>query len=58
MTLAPKTRLGEFEIRFHLASGGTDHVYIVWDSVLKREVAIKVLPDSVAQDKERVSSIS
>jgi len=51
MLLAPGTRLGPFEI---LAPIGAE-VYRAKDSKLKREVALKVLPDSFADDPERMT---
>ena len=53
--LAPGTRLGTFLIQTLLGSGGMGEVYRAHDTRLARAVAIKVLPDSFAQDAERRS---
>ncbi len=50
MSLSPGTRLGPYEILAPLGAGGMGEVYRARDSKLKREVAIKVLPDAFAQD--------
>ena len=55
MTLAPGTRLGVYEITALIGAGGMGEVYRANDSSLKRQVAIKVLPEAVATDPERVS---
>src|SRR3954454_9201882 len=55
MTLAPGTRLGAYEIASVLGAGGMGEVYRATDTVLKRQVALKVLSPDVANDPERVA---
>ncbi len=55
MTLTPGTRLGPYEIVGPIGAGGMGEVYRATDTKLKREVAIKVLPASVAADHERLA---
>ena len=55
MTLLPGTRLGVYEITAQIGAGGMGEVYRANDTSLKRQVAIKVLPEAVATDPERVS---
>src|SRR3989304_2624091 len=54
MPLGLNTRLGPYEILAPLGAGGMGEVYRARDTRLDREVAIKVLPDAVARDKERI----
>lgn len=53
MALAAGTRLGAYEIAALLGAGGMGEVYRARDSRLKRDVALKVLPDQPAADPER-----
>jgi len=55
MTFSAGTKLGTYEIVGLLGAGGMGEVYRARDSKLKRDVAIKVLPDEFAHDAERVS---
>jgi Tol biopolymer transport system component len=55
MALAPGSRIGSYEILSVLGEGGMGRVYRARDSKLQRHVAIKVLPDAVAGDTERVA---
>src|SRR3954468_15266195 len=55
VTLAPGTRLGVYEIGSPLGAGGMGEVYRATDTDLKRQVAIKVLPASLADDVERLA---
>ncbi|HEX4440308.1 MAG TPA: protein kinase [Thermoanaerobaculia bacterium] len=50
MPLAPGARLGTYEILAPLGAGGMGTVYRARDPKLRREVAIKVLPDETADD--------
>ncbi len=50
MTLPAGTRLGPYEILAPLGAGGMGEVYRARDTRLDRDVAIKVLPQSVAGD--------
>ena len=52
MTLSPGTRLGPYEILAPLGAGGMGEVYRARDTRLERTVAIKVLPQHLAQDAE------
>src|SRR5215471_9702326 len=55
MALAIGTQLGSHEIIALLGKGGMGEVSRARDLKLKREVAIKVLPEEFARDAERVS---
>src|SRR5260370_42155481 len=55
MPLSAGTRLGAYEILSPLGTGGMGEVYRATDSNLKRSVAIKVLPASVASDGDRLA---
>jgi eukaryotic-like serine/threonine-protein kinase len=48
------TRLGPYEVLGLIGAGGMGEVYRARDTDLKRDVAIKVLPDPVAHDAERL----
>ena len=55
MTLASGTKLGPYEIVAVLGAGGMGEVYRARDPRLGRDVAVKVLPDDVASDPERLA---
>jgi hypothetical protein len=55
MTLPPGTRLGPYEVTAQIGVGGMGEVYKATDTNLKRAVAVKVLPTSVASDAERLA---
>ena len=50
MALTSGTRLGPYEIAAQIGVGGMGEMYRATDTNLGRDVAIKVLPESVAQD--------
>jgi Tol biopolymer transport system component len=55
MSLAPRTRLGSYEIVGQLGAGGMGEVYRARDTTLNRDVAIKVLPELFASDSDRLA---
>jgi serine/threonine protein kinase len=55
MPLAPGTRVGPYEIVGPLGAGGMGEVYRAKDTKLKREVAVKVLPEVFAGDAGRMA---
>ena len=54
MSLSRGSRIGSYDIVELLGSGGMGEVYRARDARLDRDVAIKVLPASVASDPERL----
>jgi serine/threonine protein kinase/Tol biopolymer transport system component len=55
MALTVGTQLGSHEITALLGKGGMGEVYRARDLKLKREVAIKILPDEFSRDPDRLS---
>ncbi len=58
MTSSPDrsgVRLGHFELRQRLGAGGMGEVYLASDTRLGREVAVKLIPDSLANDAVRMA---
>jgi serine/threonine protein kinase/tetratricopeptide (TPR) repeat protein len=55
MTLAAGTALGSYRVTALLGAGGMGEVYRAHDPNLGRDVAIKVLPESVAKDPEALA---
>jgi len=53
-TLSPGTRLGRYEIRSQIGEGGMGEVYLALDTELDRTVAIKILPEELASDQQRL----
>ena len=55
MALSPGTRLGVYDIISPIGSGGMGAVYLAHDSKLGRDVALKILPATLANDPDRVA---
>ena len=53
--LPPGTKIGHYEITASLGAGGMGEVYRARDARLNRDVAIKILPDTFATDRDRVA---
>lgn len=54
MPVAAGTQFGDCEILAPLGAGGMGEVYRARDNSLEREVAVKLLPDELASDSERL----
>jgi eukaryotic-like serine/threonine-protein kinase len=55
MSLSIGSHFGSYEITSLLGKGGIGEVYRARDSKLKRDVAIKVLPEEFSRDHDRLS---
>ena len=55
MTISAGTRLGAYEVIAKLGEGGMGEVYRARDRKLDRDVAIKVLPQSVSADSDMLA---
>jgi serine/threonine protein kinase len=54
MAISAGSRLGPYEVLSPLGAGGMGEVWLARDPRLGREVAIKVLPEDVSSDRDRV----
>lgn len=52
--LSPGAKLGRYEIRSQIGVGGMGEVYLAQDTSLDRKVALKVLPENVASNRNRM----
>ena len=55
MPLAPGTQLGPYEVVSPIGAGGMGEVYRARHAKLERDVAVKVLPATVAGDRESLA---
>ena len=53
MPLQPGTTLGWYQVTAEIGEGGMGEVYRVTDTKLNRQVALKVLPQSLMDDPDR-----
>ena len=54
MPLTAGARLGPYEILGAIGAGGMGEVYRARDTTLNREVALKILPEALTRDRDRV----
>src|SRR5262245_17213254 len=55
VTLPPGSRIGAYELLEVIGAGGMGIVYRARDLKLQREIALKVLPETVALDPDRIA---
>jgi serine/threonine-protein kinase len=55
MSLASGTKIGPYEIAGAIGAGGMGEVYRAKDAKLGRDVAIKIVPEQFAQDRQRMA---
>ena len=55
MTISPGVRLGPYQVLSPLGAGGMGEVFRARDTKLNRDVALKLLPEAFAADKDRLT---
>jgi serine/threonine protein kinase len=55
MALEPGTKLGPYEITGAIGSGGMGEVYRARDTKLQRDVALRILPETMSRDAQRIT---
>src|SRR5437762_984080 len=54
VTIAAGTRIAHYEIRSRIGAGGMGEVYLAQDTKLDRKVALKILPQELAANQDRM----
>ena len=57
MPLSAGTRLGPYEVQAAIGAGGMGEVYRAHDTKLRRDVAIKILPEAFAANPQRIARL-
>jgi serine/threonine protein kinase len=57
MSITPGTRFGPYEVVEPIGAGGMGEVYRATDTNLKRDVALKMLPESLLSDANRLARL-
>jgi serine/threonine protein kinase/Tol biopolymer transport system component len=57
MPLLPGTRIGPYAVTAGIGAGGMGEVYLARDTKLDRDVALKVLPQNVSGDTDRLGRL-
>jgi serine/threonine protein kinase/Flp pilus assembly protein TadD len=55
VTIKEGTKVGRYDIRSQIGAGGMGEVYLAEDTLLHRNVALKVLPVELANDRDRLA---
>ena len=55
MALNVGSRLGHYDVTALIGEGGMGQVYQATDTKLKRQVALKILPEAFASDPDRLA---
>src|SRR5262245_53449930 len=55
MPIEPGSRIGSYEVTSPLGEGGMGVVFRAHDTKLQRDVALKLLPEHLAKDRDRLS---
>ena len=58
MPLAPGTTLGPYNVTAKIGEGGMGEVWQATDTKLKRQVALKILPEAFSADPGAVGTVS
>ena len=55
MSLSAGSRLGHYDVTALIGEGGKGQVYRATDTKIKRQVALKILPEAFATDPDRLA---